>query len=420
MLITVDAVNAEDFAYFKTLPSMAELIGNGAYTDRLRTIYPSDTYPVHTTISTGRYPETHDIEHNKPFRPGMPEAERPWHWFRSEIKAPVFYEEAQRAGRDTALILWPVSCGAKVRMLLPEILAVKGENQVGKIVKYATKPFIFQAMWNVRKEITGVTQPHIDRIMAKIASYVIKKKKPGLLMLHLFAGDSEKHGKGTRAPSVKTALELYDSQIGEVMNAAKQVGIFEKTAFLIVSDHGQADVYRHSHLNNLFLREGLLKAEAGKLLSWKAYADSCGTSAAIHTDGPDALQKAREVLEKAKEAGEFGIERILDRAELDKQHYGSGASLSVEALSGIGFTAELSDDNTTELENGPKGDHGDLPDKEHHRCIFVASGAGVKKRGALSGVLSMTDVAPTAMKLLGLEFPCEGHAAEEIIFDHKK
>jgi predicted AlkP superfamily pyrophosphatase or phosphodiesterase len=200
--------------------------------------------------------------------------------------------------------------------------------------------------------------------MAIMSSYVIEKKKPGLLLLHLFAGDSDKHRCGTGAPSVKAALERYDLRIGEVMAAAKKAGIFEKTAFLIVSDHGQSDVNYRVHLNNLFLREGLLTAEGGKLISWRAYADSCGTSAAIHVDGEETLSKVLPLLEQAIRSGGFGIERILNRAELNKIRYGEEAALSVEAAPGYAFVNALSGGDVTALKEAPKGDHGDLPEKE--------------------------------------------------------
>ena len=68
-------------------PGMAELFGQGAVVKRVKTIYPSVTYPCHTSMSTGAYPDKHGVVNNGEFHPGR--LDLPWNWFASAIRCPT-------------------------------------------------------------------------------------------------------------------------------------------------------------------------------------------------------------------------------------------------------------------------------------------------------------------------------------------
>ena len=53
IVISVDALVFEDLEYAKELPNFKRILDNGAIIERVKTIYPSLTHPVHATMITG-------------------------------------------------------------------------------------------------------------------------------------------------------------------------------------------------------------------------------------------------------------------------------------------------------------------------------------------------------------------------------
>lgn len=84
-------------------------------------VYPSITYPAHTTIVTGRYPCHHGVVNNTKIQPGRKSPD--WYWQRKYIRGTTLYDEARSAGMTTAALLWPVTAKAKIHYNVPEIFA---------------------------------------------------------------------------------------------------------------------------------------------------------------------------------------------------------------------------------------------------------------------------------------------------------
>ena len=70
VVISFDAVSSEDIEVLKNLPNFKKLIENGSWIKRVDSIYPTLTYPAHTTIVTGKYPNNHRIIDNTIFKVG--------------------------------------------------------------------------------------------------------------------------------------------------------------------------------------------------------------------------------------------------------------------------------------------------------------------------------------------------------------
>ena len=50
IVMSVDAMVFEDLATLRTLPNFKRLIENGSRVDKVRTIYPTLTHPIHVAI----------------------------------------------------------------------------------------------------------------------------------------------------------------------------------------------------------------------------------------------------------------------------------------------------------------------------------------------------------------------------------
>ena len=70
VIISLDAVGARDLAYLKTLPNFQKLHTQSGYCDHVESVYPSITYPAHTSIVTGKKPLHHGVVNNLRLQPG--------------------------------------------------------------------------------------------------------------------------------------------------------------------------------------------------------------------------------------------------------------------------------------------------------------------------------------------------------------
>ena len=93
--------------YLKNLPVFKSLLENGARVNTLRSVYPTITYTVHTSIITGTYPNRHGVLNNE--LPEIGVLTSPWQWFASSNKAPTLFKAAKKAGLKTAAVFWPVT-----------------------------------------------------------------------------------------------------------------------------------------------------------------------------------------------------------------------------------------------------------------------------------------------------------------------
>nr|WP_287935683.1 ectonucleotide pyrophosphatase/phosphodiesterase [Algoriphagus sp.] len=99
-------------------PNLQEMASQGARAEGVTGVFPSVTYPSHTTIVTGRTPAAHGIYYNSPFESGGQTGR--WYWETEKIKVPTLWDAVRKAGMKSASFIWPVSVGAPIDYNLPE------------------------------------------------------------------------------------------------------------------------------------------------------------------------------------------------------------------------------------------------------------------------------------------------------------
>ena len=420
VVISYDAFSEDNWETASRLPNLSELINNGAYSSRLKSVYPTLTYVVHTTMVTGVYPDKHGIYHNNPFQPFVEEADQRWFWYKEEIKVPAIYDALKRHHLKSAGILWPVTGKTAIDYNLPEIRAIKRENQMLKILKNGSPLYCLSMEKKFGRFRKGIEQPYLDDFSTMCAVDTIINKKPNLLLLHLIDLDDAKHQHGTDSPEVEKAMLRMDKRLGDLMQAVEKAGIKEQTIFLVVGDHGQINVRYKVKLNQLFKEKGLIYEENGTL-KWRAYLQSAGGSAylQVQENDRDAEQMALAILNQAIIEDCFGIERLYSRTELDQYYTEPAVGYMVEAKAGYCFDDALDGPVVARVEASKDelATHGYLPDKPGYRCVFVASGAAIKNNFQL-GEIKMVDIAPTMAEILGIDFyDCDGRPLKEIFQD---
>ncbi|TCT16024.1 putative AlkP superfamily pyrophosphatase or phosphodiesterase [Natranaerovirga pectinivora] len=417
IVMSIDALSEDNWEMCQSLPNFSTLIKKGAYSNELKSVFPTLTYVVHTTMVTGVYPNKHGIIHNNPFQPFVPEKDQLWYWYQKDIKVPTIYDLARKNKLKTAGLLWPVTANSSIKYNLPEIKAIKNENQALKVLKNGNKLYCLDLELRLGKHREGIKQPSLDDYTTMCVVDTIKKKKPNLFQIHLIDLDDAKHNNGTNNEEVQKALLRMDGRIGQIIQAVKDAKIENDTIFLLIGDHGQLDVKHKVYLNNILKEKGLINEKNGKT-RWRAYFQSTGGSAYLYIKEGDieAEEIVTNILQELQVVDKFGIEKVYDREALDLLNADKSIKYGVEAKEGYCFQDEIAGKNIVNCkdENIKYATHGYSPDKPNYKCVFIVSGSNIKENYNI-GPIEMVDIAPTMAKILGLKFyPCDGKVLEEI------
>jgi predicted AlkP superfamily pyrophosphatase or phosphodiesterase len=412
----VDGLAQTDLPVIRKLPHFRWILERGCYASKVESIYPTQTYPLHATVATGAYPAAHGILSNARLHPGMEFPE--WHWFTRNIRVPTLYEHAQEAGLKVCCLLWPGAAGARVAYNLPEIKPTRRSEFLPWLLLSNGRPlFILNLLTRFGWMLRGIESRSLDRFTAASASYVLRSKRPHLLMIHLLDLDRTRHYHGSESPQASKALRMQDLRLGEIIGAAESERLLERTAFVVFGDHGHIDVRHRINANIALRRAGLLQVNRkGRLVSWQAWVKACdGCAQAYLRDRRDGRIR-RRLLEVLESLGRTtGIERIFDREQIQNLRLGQEIDYVLEAKPGYYFTNRLIGNLTEPAEKNHRSSHGYLPDREGYSPLFLAAGAGIK-RGVAIPSIRMVDFAPTLAALLGLKMSeAEGRVLEEML-----
>ena len=124
LMISIDGLKPEYItqadAHDMKIPYLRTLLRDGTYAEGVVGIWPTITYPSHTTLVTGVWPDEHGITNNQEFDP-LQHFGGAWNWYAAGIRVPTLWQAAHKAGLRTASVGWPVSVGATdVDYLIPE------------------------------------------------------------------------------------------------------------------------------------------------------------------------------------------------------------------------------------------------------------------------------------------------------------
>ena len=123
ILVSLDALAGSEYELIRQLPGFSKLLARGACCTQEESVYPTLTYPCHASMVTGCTPGVHGIVNNHAFHPG---ARIPhWNFYATRLKKPALWDYANRAGKKTLSMSWPVSAGGAIRWSMPEMTPAK-------------------------------------------------------------------------------------------------------------------------------------------------------------------------------------------------------------------------------------------------------------------------------------------------------
>ncbi len=420
VIISLDSLGYRDLReHMDELPTLKQLIQTGAWAKSVTGVYPTLTYPSHTTIITGQYPSVHGIVNNTKIQPERRSPD--WFWYQKDVKSTTLYDLARQQGLTTAAFLWPVTAGSKITYNLAEIFPNRiWTNQVLVSLKASSPLFILELNRKYGKMRQGIKQPQLDAFLTACAVDTLKNKKPNLTLIHLVAMDSMRHRYGVRSPEAMAALRKLDQQVAQLIQATKDGGYYEDTNFVVLGDHYQINVNKMIHLNTLFAQKGWLKPEADQTFKeWSVMAKTCDGSTYIYTKNFNDLAQLQQVIGQVE-----GVEKIYRRKAALQRGADPACTLMVEAKEGYYFTdeserpavVEAVDPATLGTPDRYHGVHGYDPDKPDYQTTILFNGPAVAAGVTLEHA-NLVDEAPTFAKLLGVEFPepLAGHCLDDVI-----
>ncbi len=411
VLISIDGLRPEFYLDREwPAPMLRQLVEDGSHTEAVRGVYPSVTYPSHTTMVTGALPARHGIFYNAPFEPEG--ATGRWYWEAEAIRVPTLWQAVRVTQGTSAAIGWPVSVGAEIDFLVPEIWPLDQDTTFVEHTRaHCNPPGLLselerEATGRLRKENFTLNYLTRDDRAGDMAAYLLERYKPTLLLVHLIGTDHFQHEDGRMSRRVVRAVAAADRAVSQIYEAAQNAGIAERTAFVVTGDHGHVDL--HSELApNVWLAAAGLRTVAEDRGDWRATFHVTGASAFLHLADPSdsaAVAKVREVL-SSQPRGVRDLFRIVDREELDRLGAAPEAVLALDPQPGVNLSSKATGDA---LRPATGATHGWIPTFQHIQTGFVAAGAGVRQ-GGVAAQLRLVDVAPFVAELLGLDFsPSDG------------
>ncbi|MGL5353177.1 MAG: alkaline phosphatase family protein [Clostridium sp.] len=406
IIISLDGIFEKDFEKLCNMKAFKELIKMGSYSNKVKTVYPTLTYPVHTSIITGVYPNKHGVIHNNQFQPGISENMQTWFWYTNQVKTNSLFDIVKIKNLKTCSLFWPVTGGGNIDYNIPEILALEGENQSLKILKAGTANYLLREELKYKNLRDGIKQPALDKFTTKVAVDTIINKKPNLLTMHLVAVDYLRHGYGVWSKEADEGALVYNNSILEVIEATKKAGIYNDSIFVITTDHGLIDINTNVYINSILRNNGFIKDINGSV-EYTAYAQSLGLGAYIYIKDNDKCieNEVKELFNNFIEDEKYGIEKIYSKDELKDLKGDLSYSFAIEAKSGFAFKDEVTNyEIKQQKELGKKyATHGYSPLKDGYKNVFLIAGEGIKKNNNI-GEMNIVDIAPTIAKILDIDY----------------
>ncbi len=195
LVITIDGLRADAIAK-ASAPNLTDLIKEGSYTPSAKTVDPPKTLPSHTSLVTGLVPKKHLTFINE------------WIEDMGYVEFDTIFTLAKKEGFSTAMFV--------------------GKDKLN---------FIAVPKSIDKLEVVEYSPTSVKEISNSFISYM-KENTPGITLIHFPEPDIPGHKEGWMSEEYLNALQRVDTELGNIINALKQIGIYEKTFLVITSDHG--------------------------------------------------------------------------------------------------------------------------------------------------------------------------------------
>jgi len=376
--LLVISVDGMDWRYLRDadtlglkLPNIRKLLARSQVADGVIGVWPTVTWPSHTSMLTGVPPFRHGILANA----GGPLDITQSYWSASKIKVPSLLQCARAAGLTTAAVNWPVTVNAELNWNLPEAYAKRNgdSSDLASVDRYGTPGLVAEI---TRSRPSFAYRWLDDRTRTLGTIYLLQNKQPDLMLLHLAELDSEAHEEGPFTPAANAVAERSDELIGDILKALPK-----GYDVALVSDHG---FERIDHVANL-----------------KAMAAAAGVTGEMQIAGGLVRTDDAKMADWLRgQSGKGDVGRAVPHDELVR-FAGADALAAFEPAPHVIFGNAATGPAHTPSPNA--GTHGFWPTRPDYHSIYALSGARVKP-GKL-GEIEMVSLQDRFAQVLGLRCP---------------
>ena len=198
LLISVDGLRPDYVTqadeHHLRIPNLRRILADGTYADGVTGVFPTVTYPSHTTLVTGVWPAEHGILNNTRFDPER-NLFNAWYWYADQIKTSTLWSAAHAAGLHTASVSWPVTVDATlIDTLIPEYWRTPSPGE-------AFNPddrFLMNAISRPNGELMRIAQrtatPYMmgndttldgDEVRTRYSLDILQQHRPEFMTIHL-------------------------------------------------------------------------------------------------------------------------------------------------------------------------------------------------------------------------------------------
>ena len=361
VLVSIDGFRW-DYLDWPQATNMRSIAAQGSRVTKLRTVYPSKTFPGHLSIATGLHPTQHGVIDNYFCRSdrtdcySMGKGRKDPSWLAG---IPLWTLVEQQGGRASTFF-WPESDAPFANKLPTDYRAFDGRV------------------------------PHRERVQQVVDWLSLPAdQRPDLVTLYFSVVDSASHTYGSTAPATLSAIVEVDRQIAVLWQAIESLNLREGTDInlMLVSDHGMSEVDP-----NLFIDTNTLPRPKG----FKRVNGT--TRVTYYQRDPDADIDALSGALDGLSQDRWRRLSSRDLAERHFEHHPGVGDLIIETAPprvfrrGGGRDADL------------RGMHGYPATVEDMAAFLVAVGPDFQE-GKVITEAHQLDVYPVAATLLGLEVP---------------
>lgn len=356
LLVSIDGLPASMLGT-GLLPTLDRLAAEGVRAEWMNASYPTLTFPNHYTLVTGLRPDHHGVIHNNMIDAHLGRfvskdaSADDGRWWGGE---PI-WSTLQKQGGIAATMFWP---GSRAEI-------------AGQRPRYSRA--FDMAMTPVAR---------VDQVLAWLD--LPQTRRPQMLTLYFEQYDVAAHNSGTRSEAALASLHEIDAALARLRTGLHTRGLDDRTALIVVSDHGMADVPK---ANTVSLDDTLDAAHYdvewwGTFIGLRPHADSAERVARAFVGRHDHYECWRK-----------GDMPAVWR-------YGSHPRIApIVCQVDTGWRVQS---RRHALQTQPiKGEHGFAPEDPTMRSVFVASGPAFRG-GVVLAPFDNVDIYPLLAHLLGV------------------
>jgi hypothetical protein len=383
-------------------PALRQVLWRGVHARRVQAIFPSLTYPSHTTMATGALPARHGVWSNREL---VPADDPPWLADAALVRVPALWDAVRAAGGTTAALNWPMTVGGAIDWNVPDVWPGSDAEVVAAMASATTPAGLFAELEReaVGRLHVGNFSSHLlahDVRLAGMAAYLYERYRPTLLLVHAEGVVQLQQKPDWRNPRRTRALACADLVVSLLLEVIERTDAWDHTAIVVAGDHGMTEV--HTQLRpNVWLAEAGLRPDSFDGRDWRATFHALGGCAFLRVQEPadENVQAVRRLLADL-DPGLRRTFRIVERAELAALGSDPDAPFALAAAPGFVIDQRAEPPDRQPNPGMSHGHHPELPDMD---TGLVAAGAGLRP-GAAAPLMQLSDLAPLVAALLGLEF----------------